>query len=209
MGTRLVVFGAGGFAKEAIDALEACGTPPECVFDDNQALWGTSFMGYKVAGGRDALVAWPRDGLGVVVAIARPDVRSAITRELLAAGLRLVGLRHPSASISRHALVADSAHVMHGAVVSPCAQVAEHALVDMSAFIGHDAVVGAFVHVAPGALMGGGVEVGEGALVGLGARIAPARKVGAWATVGAGAVVVRDVRDKATVFGVPAREVPS
>jgi acetyltransferase-like isoleucine patch superfamily enzyme len=59
--------------------------------------------------------------------------------------------------------------------------------------------------VAPGARLAGNVTVGEGALVGIGSCAVPGVSIGAWSVVGAGAAVTKDVAERATVGGVPAR----
>jgi acetyltransferase-like isoleucine patch superfamily enzyme len=69
-------------------------------------------------------------------------------------------------------------------------------------------VIGANTHVAPGAVLAGNVSVGPHTLIGLGSRILPGRSIGSEATIGAGAVVIRDVPDRATAIGIPAKTTP-
>ncbi len=66
-------------------------------------------------------------------------------------------------------------------------------------------IVADHAHIAPGAHLGGDVRIGEGAFVGIGATVMPQRSIGAWSIVGAGALVHRDIPDRATAIGVPAR----
>jgi sugar O-acyltransferase (sialic acid O-acetyltransferase NeuD family) len=204
MKRTLAVYGAGGHAQVVIDALHAAGAPPESVFDDDPANAGRSCLGHTVSLPR----LEPAHGQGaytVVVAIARNDVRRRLARDLEARGLALAGVRHPSAIVSRHAQVAETAQLMAGAVIQAGARVGHHAVVNTGAIVDHDSVVGDFAHVGPGAVLAGAVELGEGAFVGTGASVIPFVKLGAWCTVGAGAAVIRDVPDGATVAGVPAR----
>jgi len=201
-----LVFGAGGHARAAIDALEACGVPLGGLFDDNPELRGTSCLGHEVAGGREELLARLGEGCVVVIAIARNEVRRQLARELEARGVRLAGFRHPAAVVSRHAVVAETAQVLAGAIVNAGARLGEHAVVNTGAIVEHDCRIGAFAHVGPGATLAGAVEAGEGALIGAGATVLPLCRIGAWATVGAGAVVIHAVPDGTTVVGVPARE---
>ncbi len=204
-GVRTVVFGAGGMAPEVIDALELAGRAPAAIYDDNEKLWGGEFMGYPVPGGRAALFAQPSAELAVVLAIARSDVKRAVAQDLEAHGIRLAGLRHPTAFVSPRATVAESALVMAGAIINPGARIGEHVVVNSNAVVSHECVIGPFAHIGPGASLCGKVHVGEGALIGTGASVMPFGKIGAWATVGLGSAVVSDVPDGCTALGVPAR----
>jgi acetyltransferase EpsM len=69
----------------------------------------------------------------------------------------------------------------------------------------HDCVLGRFVHLSPNSALGGGVRIGDRTHVGLGAVILPGVSVGVDVRVGAGAAVTRDVPDRETVVGIPAR----
>ena len=208
MKRRIVLFGAGGHAKVVLDALEASGKAPERIYDDNRSLWGTSCQGCKVVGGIRELYTLDREQYSVVIAIARNDVRSRLAGELAAKGIALVGVRHPSAVISKHADVAETAHVMAGVVVNPNAQVDDHAVLNTGSIIEHDCRIGRFAHIGPGARLAGAVKVMEGAFVCTGASIIPFCEIGAWATVGAGAAVTINVPSGVTVAGVPARALP-
>ena len=63
------------------------------------------------------------------------------------------------------------------------------------------------VHICPGANLAGEVHVGERGWIGLGASVIQQICIGSDVLVGAGAAVVRDVPNKVTVVGVPARVV--
>jgi len=83
--------------------------------------------------------------------------------------------------------------------------------------IGHfsyigDATIGAETNIGAGAITANfdgankyATEIGEGAFIGSGTVLRAPVRIGAGATTGAGSVVTRDVPDRATVIGVPAR----
>ena len=199
----MLVFGAGGHARVVIDALEQCGIGIAGVYDDNPSLQGQSCVGHLVVGQRAELLSRP-DNLPAVVAIAKNQLRWEVVRDLGAAALRFRGFKYPTAVVSPHAKISETAQLLAGAIVNPGASIGEHVVLNTGCIVEHDTRVGAFAHVGPRAVLGGAVEVGEGALVGTGATVLPFIRIGAWATVGAGAVVVRNVPDRATVVGVPA-----
>jgi len=66
-----------------------------------------------------------------------------------------------------------------------------------------------FATLSPGVHLAGHVQVGAGAFLGTGACVIPKIRIGAHARVGAGAVVIRNVAPSQTVFGNPARALPT
>ena len=57
-----------------------------------------------------------------------------------------------------------------------------------------------------GAHLSGTVKVGEGTWIGAGATVSNNIDICGWCMIGAGAVVIKDIKDKGTYIGVPARK---
>jgi sugar O-acyltransferase (sialic acid O-acetyltransferase NeuD family) len=194
------IAGAGGFGREALDALRAAAPAAarQAVFLDDHAA-AAEVDGVPVCRPQEA-------GPGeFVIAIADPAARRRLAAALTAAGLTPAGLIHPRAVISAGASLAPGCVVLANAFVSTAAVLGAHVHVNYLASVGHDAVLHDFVTVLPGANLAGGVQLGPGVTIGSNACVLPGLRVGAGATVGAGAVVTRDQPDGAVVAGVPAR----
>lgn len=112
---------------------------------------------------------------------------------------------HPSAVVSRHAVLGAGTFVAAGAVINPGVQVGQHAIINTRASVDHDCVLGAYVQVAPGATLGGAVICGEATMIGIGATVRQGIRIGRDVMVGAGAVVVNDLPDGLVAVGIPAR----
>jgi UDP-3-O-[3-hydroxymyristoyl] glucosamine N-acyltransferase len=75
--------------------------------------------------------------------------------------------------------------------------------------IGHGARLGKRCWMSVGCLIGGHTEMGEGATLGMGCVIRDNLKIGENTQIGMGSVVVKHVTAGISVFGNPARPVPT
>ena len=206
--TRVLIVGAGGHGHVVADALICSrreGSDLEAVgfVDDDPSLEGATIMGLPVLGSTARLGRVDHDA--VFVAIGDNVSRAQLFGRLVAAGERVVTIVHPRAVVAATARVGSGVLVCAGAVVNAAAVLGDNAIVNTGATVDHHCILGAHSHIAPGAHLGGGVEVGEGSLLGIASAVVPGRRVGRWCVVGAGAVVTRDLPDRVTAVGAPAR----
>ena len=204
---RLALLGASGHGKVVADAALSSGWEAVDFFDD---AWPARDRNshWLVIGGSGDLVARLAQYDGVLVSIGDCQIRRDKHFMLAAVGAPLCTVVHPSASVSRYAVLGVGTVVMPGAVVNVDASVGVACIINTGANVDHDCVLGDAVHIAPGAHLSGQVEVGSCSWVGVGASVRQGIVVGARALVGAGAVVVKPVRDDEIVVGNPARLLP-
>jgi sugar O-acyltransferase (sialic acid O-acetyltransferase NeuD family) len=211
--TAILIIGGGDHARVVMDAIRAADEYTLAGIIDVTCRAGDAVEGVPVIGTDDDLPRLRAEGADAcVIAIgsvgdAGPRVRAAAAaRE---AGLRLVTVIHPSATVSDLATLADGVFVGAGAIIGTGATVGECAIVNTGAIVDHDCRIGAFAHLAPGAALSGRVTVGECAHVGTGASVANGMTIGADSIVGAGSVVVRDIVDGVVAYGNPCTVVRS
>lgn len=202
----IVIFGAKGQAKVAVEAIEQIGTHRIAGFIAEGPL---GFASPYPMLGSDADVArlWQEIGpFDAHIAVGDVAIRRRIVERLSleAAPIVFPPIVHPLARLAKNATVDAGAFIAIGATVCADARVGRHAILNTNASIDHDCVLGEFAFAGPNAALGGTVIVGAGAFIGIGAAILPNLTIGAGAIVGAGAVVVRDVAANTTVIGVPA-----
>lgn len=213
MADNAVVFGAGGFGREAALILtedeRLADVSVVGFLDDDRELWGREVAGLPVLGGQEMAASLPAKGVHhVVVAVGNNRVRVGIARRLLAAGVEPLTVVHNRAYVAPTATLGRGCIVAAGAVVNPGAHVGDYGLINVNACIGHDCRLGLGVQVSPGANLAGNVTLEDYVMVGIGASLIPGITVHEGATVGAGSAVYRDVEAERTALGIPARPVP-
>ena len=211
---NIVVIGAGGFGREALDIIEAINadTAHESwqilgVVDDRpsdlnlERLYrrGIAYLGSSEEVRRAHPEAW------YVVGIGSPVVRRRIAADFDADGWHAARLVHPRAVIGSVGEIGGGSVICGGAQLSTNTRLGAHVHLNPGSIIGHDTVLEEFVSVNPGAVVSGEVVVRPGVLVGAGAVILQGLTVGEGATIGAAACVIHSVGAGQTMVGVPAR----
>jgi sugar O-acyltransferase (sialic acid O-acetyltransferase NeuD family) len=210
---RIVIVGAGGFAREV----------KWLVSEINAAAPTYRFLGYVVSDlarlgehdSRDEVLGdmtWLSEHRAEVDALAigigTPAARLKVSRQLLPdfPEDRWPALVHPTVRLDRATCsVGPGVIVCAGAIATVNVTFAPFCMVNLACTIGHEAVIGPGAVLNPTVNISGGVRLGEGVLVGTGAQVLQYLEVGAGATVGAGAVVTKPVEAGLTVVGAPAK----
>lgn len=203
--TAVVIIGAGGHAKVIIDMLEERREfeLAGCVSSEPGIR---TVLDVPVLGGDEALPGILSSGVRqAFIAIGENRLRAALTLHAVDLGFSIVNAVSRHAVISGRAKLGTGIAIMPGAIINVDTIVGDGAIINTGATVDHDCRIGAYAHIGPGTNLAGTVVVGEGAFLGAGSCVIPGRTVGAWSTVGAGSVVVRDVAERVTAAGVPAR----
>jgi UDP-perosamine 4-acetyltransferase len=205
----IVILGGGGHAAVVWDCLKLLGRRVEgyVALEPQDTLRGLPWLGddkqfcRSYTPSRVSLM----NGIGMVRA---GRARGDLFRKYEAMGYRFVNLIHPSAVISAQARIQPDSgvQIMAGSIVQTDAMIGPNVLINTRAVIEHHAEIGSGVHIAPGSVICGGVRIGKDTLVGAGSTVIQGVRIGDEVTVGAGSVVLRDVPDRVTIMGVPAKE---
>lgn len=213
MSRDLVIFGAGGHAREVA----------QLVADINRAEPGRwNLLGFLAdpgiaarhgkplpapwLGGLDWLAA-EHAPVQVVVAVGDPAGRRSVVERAarLCPGLRFATLVHPGAWLADGVELGEGSVVLAGSLINVDVRIGNHASINLGCSISHDCQLGDYVSLGPGVRLAGGVCLESGVEAGTGAICRPGVRVGAAALIGAGAVLVGNPPAGVTALGVPAR----
>jgi sugar O-acyltransferase (sialic acid O-acetyltransferase NeuD family) len=111
----------------------------------------------------------------------------------------------PDATISKFVNLGEGVNICLRASISTNAKIGDLAFINAGTHIGHDCRIGAYCSLMPNVDIGGDVVIGERVYIGANATILPGRIVGDDITIGAGSIVIRDLKQKGTYFGNPAK----
>lgn len=207
---RIFIVGArpDGHGKVVLEILQAMGCYDIAGFiDDDPAKRDLRIRGLGVLGGMDELDALvQRYALtGGIVAFANNPQRRALGRRILDAGLELVNAIHPTVHLDSDVVLGRGIVLCQGVIIVAGTRVGDSVNIHTGSTIDHDNVIEDGANIGPGVHTAGRVRIGRDAFIGTGASFIPDVVVGQASIVGAGAAVIRDVPDRVTVVGVPAK----
>jgi sugar O-acyltransferase (sialic acid O-acetyltransferase NeuD family) len=210
MKTPVIIFGAKGMGKVALDIFQSNNVAVYCFLDDDESLHGSEVADIAVLGNTHDEGFLKYVGKKCAAFIASDDNKY---RENLVEMLKKSRKVMPVNAIHQHAFVSEFAFIGHGnminsgMVINSNAKIGNHCILSCGGIVDFDAELEDFVQIGAGSIINSGVKVGKGAFVGSGVTIVSGVKIGKKARIGAGSVVISDVKDGETVFGNPAKVV--
>lgn len=207
---ELYIVGAGGFGREVAWLVEHINQNEKewelkGFLDDNERLHGGKEGGYPVVGGIDYLEKLSKT-TWVICAVGAASVRRKIIEKLeKIEKVRFATLIDPSVLLSRRVKIGDGSIICAGTIATVDIEIGKHVIVNLDCTIGHDAKLEDYVTVYPSVNISGFVTVGEETEIGTGTQIIQGIKIGRESIIGAGAVVLKELPEKCTAVGSPAK----
>lgn len=208
----LIIVGASGFGREVAWAVERINKVEPTwrllgFMDDSDDLQGTEINGYKVLGKIADLGNYPLAYF--VVAVGSSKVREQIVSNMKAENpdIKFGTVIDPSVEKSDLVTIGEGTIICAHTIITVNIEIGSHVIINLDCTIGHDAVVQDFVTLYPSVNVSGITNIGRAVELGTGMQIIQGKKVGDYSIIGAGAVVVKDIPEKCTAVGSPAKPI--
>lgn len=168
---RIVIIGAGGYAKVIAETIDLMGNYQLVGFMDDHIEKGTVVTDQLAVMGplKDIpLVSAQCDVF--VIGIGNNEIRKQLA-EQYSGMIAFETIIHPRAFVSGSASVLPGTVVLAGAVISANARVASHCIVNANVVVDHDCMIGEFTHLAIGTSVGSNSVVSSLLKTGVGQAI--------------------------------------
>ena len=208
----IVIFGAGGFARESAYIIEKInkGNPSYHLlgFIVDQEYYQENMVvnGYPVVGTKDWLLQ-RKDTVSCFCAVGEPEPRQHIQEELENCGVRFESLISPDVDIHYTTKVGAGSFIASGCSLTVNITIGKGVVINQSTSIGHDVTIGDYTCIMGNCSVNGWSNVGSKVMIGGAAYILPRINVGDSAVIAAGSVVFGRVKAGSHVIGNPARKI--
>lgn len=209
---KLIIVGVGGFGREVAWLVERINEKDPTwdllgFIDDNLSLQGQLINGYEVLGTTDSVLNYT--DAYFVCAVGNAVVRKKIIGKMTSInpGIKFATLIDPTVEMSKLISTGEGSIICAHSIITVNIEIGKHVIVNLDCTIGHDAVLKDYVTLYPSVNVSGTTVLGECTEIGTGTQIIQGKTIGHHSIVGAGAVVVRDIPDKCTAVGTPAKPI--
>lgn len=206
---NVVIYGAGGFAREVHEIIESCVGWGDNNFlgfiDDNRENHGKEVHGAPILGG----IQWLKEhqDVGIIVAIGSPYIKKKVINNIYKEISNPIfpSIIAESAKIGKRVKIGKGNIICDGCIVTTDIEIGDHVILNINTTVGHDAIIEDYVTTAPNVNISGNVLIKEGTDLGTNSVIIQGKTIGEWSIVGAGAVIVTDIPSNVTAVGMPAK----
>lgn len=197
---RVVVFGAGDYARIAATYLDADSPHEVVAFTVNRDFIGDedALLGRPVVAFEELVERYAPSDCAMLVAVGFSRVNQAREQafnECKALGYELISYVSSKASVWHDVEIGENTFVFEENVVQPFVTIGDNVVLWSGNHIGHDTVIEDHVFIASHAVISGNVTIGHHTFVGVNATFRDAVKVAPRCVIGAAASVMRDTEE--------------
>jgi len=207
MDKPVLIFGAKGIAKDALEIFQSNAIVVYGFLDDDTTLHGTEIADVPILGDTEDHGYLKLIGQKCEAFVATDDNK---IRKQLVKYLNEQRKVMPTNAVHSKAIIATSASIGHGnfinagVIIGSGVEIGQHCIIHSGAIIESGAILEDFVQIGAGSVVNANVKIEKGSFIGSGVNIVAGVTIGKDARVGAGSVVISAVKSGETVFGNPA-----
>lgn len=208
MSNNVVIIGAGGHSKVIADIVIKSGDNLLGFLDDNKEI-GTVIIkdtNHTVIGRiEDCIkISEVNSDVSFIIGIGNNQTRKIIAEKYK--DIKYYTAIHPSSQIAVDVDIEEGTTIMANACINAAAKIGKHCIINTASIVEHDNQISDYVHLSPNVTSCGTVTIGELTHIGAGTTIKNNINITDECIIGAGAVVVKDIQEKGTYAGVPAKK---
>lgn len=198
--TKVVIFGAGDFARTASVYLEK-DSPYEVVAftADEHHIKGPELLGRKLIPFQKIEKLYPPDQYAMFVAIGYKRVnkaRAEVYNICKTKGYTLISYINSKAIHWGEIEIGDNCFIFENNVIQPFVRIGNDVIIWSGNHIGHDSCIGDHCFIASHAVISGNVEIGPYCFVGVNATLRDGITIAPECVIGAGAVILKDTKER-------------
>lgn len=208
----LIIFGASGLGRDVAWAVERINKASPTwnllgFIDDDESIQGSAINGYKVLGKTEDVRNYP--DAYYVCAVGASRVREKIVNNMKSVnpGVKFGTVIDPTVEMSDLVTVGEGTIICAHTIITVNIEIGSHVIINLDCTVGHDAVLKDFVTLYPSVNVSGITNIGHAVELGTGMQIIQGKTIGDYSIIGAGAVVVKDIPEKCTAVGSPAKPI--
>lgn len=201
MKRKLVIIGAGGFAKAIIDSLDHELYKLEGFIDSVKSGMhqGVPILGHTLNDIKSASDYY------YFIAIGDPDDRALWLEEIKKQNLETINIIDKTAIVSERSSLGTCIYVGKMAIINTDSSLEDGVVINTRALIEHGNYISYCTNVSTNVVLNGDVKVGKKTFIGSCTVVNGQLKIGSSSIIGSGSVVIRNIPDNVVVAGTPTR----
>jgi sugar O-acyltransferase (sialic acid O-acetyltransferase NeuD family) len=210
MENPVIIFGAKGLGKVALDIFKSNGVLVYGFLDDDSQLHGKDINDIPVLGGTEDEQFLKLLGKNCEAFVAIDDSKEReFTIKMLIGQYKVMPINaiHETAWIEPSATIGHGNLIGAGVKVLTNAKLGNHNILHARVLLDYETTVGNYVQIGSGSIIAPSVTVADDVFIGVGATIVSGLTLSRACKVGAGSVVIKSVKAEETVFGMPAQSI--
>lgn len=208
MHKRIYILGVGHNTSVYIDLAEACGYEILGLYHYDSDRTGEIDHGYKILGSFDDLFAIGNlDGKNFALSQGDNKIRATLFNRILKNGGNIPTLIHPTATVSKFAILGKGCIIHINSVVHPDVTIGDNTVLSYNTSISHSSKIGNHCYLAFGTMIGAYTQIGNYVFFGIASHTISSKVdyVGDHAYIGAGSLLTKSVEAYNVVMGSPAK----
>lgn len=197
MKNKLVIFGCGGHSRAVLDVILNNKEYDDILFVDDNAKDNEKILSYPIY--KDYNIT----NEAVFVAIGNNSKRKILCKQYYN---NLISIISKDSYLGQNVSIGKGVFIGHDVHLGIFSKIGDFSIINTRATIDHECTIEEAVFVGPNSTLCGKVQLGKNVFIGAGCTIKDNIVINNDIVVGAGAVVIKELSEKGSYIGIPAKK---